>query len=464
MNAKKNRDCNILLLNPPFTKKIQRDFLCSASSKAKYYWPPIDFVVLSGILKDYNVTILDCIIENKNISSINHTIRNKKIDFIITLCSAVSLYEDLKTFKHIKLRCPKVKIIVIGDIAFFESKNIIKNKYIDAILLDFSSQEIKKYIKGDAKVKDILFKNKGKIIFNSKSNSKTFSYDKCQIDLFKIRKYNIPYGKFHPFLPILVNYGCQFNCTFCASNKIGFKQRTLDEVVNEIKYYSQQGIKEVFIRDFTFTVSKERTRDFCQRLINEKINIAWSCHGRVNQVDSKILKLMKKAGCYLIFFGVESGNQDQLNKIQKGITIKQIKNVFEECNKLGLKTLASFIIGLPNDTKEGILDTIILSKKLRCNYASFNLYVPRHGSVLGENILKKIKIKGYNYFDSSTDFYNLTKIPFKEVIELHKYAIKKFYFSPKYIIRQIKEIDSWIQLKYYIINGLELIKRLIKHE
>ena len=59
MNAKKNRDCNILLLNPPFTKKIQRDFLCSASSKAKYYWPPIDFVVLSGILKDYNVTILD---------------------------------------------------------------------------------------------------------------------------------------------------------------------------------------------------------------------------------------------------------------------------------------------------------------------------------------------------------------------------------------------------------------------
>lgn len=452
---------NILLLNPPSKKMIQRDFLCSASSKAKYYWPPIDLVVLSGILKGHDLTVLDCIIENKKIDSIIYTIKEKEIKVIIALCSTVSLCEDLKTFEYIKLKYPKVKIVVMGDIAFFESKMIIKKKHIDAILLDFTSKEIKRYIEDDAKVKDIIFKNKNKVIFNGRSNSKIFSYPECQIDLFKIRKYNLPFGKYLPFIPVLTNYGCQFNCTFCASNKISFKQRPVPEVIDEIKYYSTKGFKEVFIRDFTFTVDKERTKDFCQRLINEKIKIVWSCHGRIDQLDMEILKMMKKAGCYLIFFGVESGSQERLDRFQKGITIKQIKKVFGYCNELGIKTLASFIIGLPNDTREDILNTIDLSKKLKCDYASFNLYVPRHGSILREKILKDCKLNGYDSFDSSTDFFNLTKLSSKEVIRLYEYAKRKFYLNPKYIIRQIKGIDSWLQFKYYTINGFELIKSLI---
>lgn len=455
----------ILLLNPPSNSFLQRDLLCSASSKADYYWPPIDLLVLTGILKDYNIKVLDAVIEEKNDNDVMNFYKNEKFNYIISLCSSVDFENQIRLFKEIKKINPKCKIIVSGDIAFFETEKVIKNNEVDAILMKFITHDIIEYIENsdNKKIKDITYKINNKILFNGYNKEIIFTYNEGNHKLFNIKKYNLPYSVYNPMALVLTNYGCPYKCTFCSSGLIGYGIREIKEVLNEIESLSKQGFKEIFMRDLNFTSSKERVKQICNFIIEKKLNIVWSCEGRVDNVDYELLSLMKKAGCYLIFFGVESASQEKLNQVNKGISIEQIEKIFSYCNKLKIKTLASFIIGLPGDTKQDILNTIALSKRIKTNYASFNMYVPRYGSILRKELEEQNKIKKDDKFDSSKEINNFTDLSDKEIKELHKYAVKSFYFRPIYIIKSVFDIKTKNQLKYNISNGLNLLRQIMKH-
>ncbi|MCW8965336.1 MAG: radical SAM protein [Candidatus Pacearchaeota archaeon] len=451
---------NILFLNPPSRKKLQRDFICSSSSKADYYWAPIDFVVLSGILKDYNLSFIDSIIQNIPPKETCNKIKKLNPDYIISLVSSVDFDNEIKLFQKIKESNPKLKFIVTGDIAFFESKRVIREKSIDAILLDFTSREIIKYIENpnNKKINNMYNKINNKIIFNNLVKEKTFSYGKANLELFNLKKYSVPYSIYTPLAPILTNYGCPYKCSFCSSGRIGYKLREIEEVKKEIISFKQKGFKEIFIRDFNFTTNKSFVKEFCKFMINHKIKLCWSCEARVDNVDESLLTLMKKAGCYLIFFGVEAGSQNKIDKFQKNIPMQNTRDIFKICRKLKIKTLASFVLGLPEDTKQDMLNTINFAKMLKPDYVSFNLYVPRYGSVLREQLLKEKKITYDDKFDSSSEFNNFTELSDKEIKQLFNYANKTFYFNIKYILKKLTEIRSYNHFKNHFVNGIKLIK------
>jgi len=454
----------ILLLNPPSEKILQRDFICSSSSKADYYWPPIDLVVLSGILKEYNLSVIDAIIDKKSEGDILNFINKNKPEFIISLVSSIDFENETKLFSKVKTSHPDIKLIVIGDIAFFEKERVIQNRDIDAILLDFSSKEILEYIDNpkNKKIKDMCYKIKDKTIFNNLQQKKTFSYGKANLNLFNLKKYSVPYSIHNSLAPILMNYGCPYNCSFCSSGRIGYKLREINEIKKEILDFKKKGFKEIFIRDFNFTTNRKFVKEFCEFMISNKINMLWSCEGRIDNVDEEILLLMKKAGCYLIFFGVEVGSQKKMDYFQKNIDMKQIINFFKFCKKIKIKTLASFVLALPDDTKEDILRTINFSKRIGADYASFNLYVPRYGSILREILIKNKKLKKDNKFDSSTEFNNFTNLSDEEIQKLHKYAIFSFYLRPTYLIKKLIEIKTISQFNNHFLNGFKLFKNILE--
>jgi anaerobic magnesium-protoporphyrin IX monomethyl ester cyclase len=454
----------ILLLNPPSNKNLQRDFLCSASSKADYYWPPIDFVVLSGILKEFNLSLIDAIADKTPIAKILEHIKKREITYVISLVSAIDFDNEIKILETIKQFNNKIKIIVIGDIAFFEREKVISMRSIDAIILDFTTPEIIKYIlnSNNDKIKDIIYKIDKKIIFNGVEKRKKFSYGGADFSIFNLNKYSIPYAIYHPIAPILMNYGCPYKCEFCASGRIGYRIREIEETKKEIKRISDQGFKELFIRDFNFTTNRAFVIEICNFIIKNNIKIIWSCEARVDNVNREMLNLMKLAGCYLIFFGVEVASQNKLEELEKNTSLTQIKEVFSYCKRIGIKTLASFILALPGDTREDIIATINFAKQIDTDYASFNLYVPRYGSVLREKIKKEGKIVLDNKFDSSSEFNNLTNISDKEIIKLYKKAIRGFYFRPKYLLNKLSEIRTFYQFKNHLNNGVSLFKKIIK--
>jgi radical SAM superfamily enzyme YgiQ (UPF0313 family) len=454
----------ILLLNPPSKNFIIRDYCCGHTSKADYCWPPIDLLVLSGILSQSHViNVLDSIIEEDSFNVSFTKILNFKPDYIISLTSAISLDDDMEFLYKIKKKI-NCSTFVIGDVAYFDPLYIMKNyKFLDGIIFDFTSSEILKFIEGErTNLMDMAYRKDKKIIICPKNNNKTFHYPIPKHELFSLKKYSLPYARYSPMTTVLFSYGCPYRCSFCNSGNLGFKKRTIDNLLEELKYIAKLGIKEIYFRDFSFTVNKERIKEICRQIIDNHLIFSWSCDARVNNVDEELLNLMKKSGCYLIFFGVESSSNEILKNVKKGTNKTLIKNVFNYCSKIGIQTLGSFIIGLPHDTKDTINDTLNFSIEINCDYASFNLFVPRYGSELWKVLTKKGIKEDQLALDSSSEVMPLNNMSKDELLNCQKMALKKFYLRPSYILKQLLKIRTKSQLKYFFKNGVKVFKNIIK--
>ena len=220
------------------------------------------------------------------------------------------------------------------------------------------------------------------------------------------------------------------------------------------------GLKEVYFRDFTFTVNENRVRDICNGMIERKLDFIWWCEGRFDNVNEELLKLMAKAGCYLIFFGVESGVQSILDKTNKGITLNDVEKKLKLCSKYGIETLCSYILGLPWDTEQTINETIEFAANSGCDYASFNTYVPRYGSSLREIVGPgKFDVSEAEKLDSSEEPSISVSIDSERLGALRKKAIRRFYMRPGYIAKRFFRLRTSHQFETLIKNGLAVLKR-----
>lgn len=163
--------------------------------------------------------------------------------------------------------------------------------------------------------------------------------DTIQLDWYGEAWYNK-----RPFMNIMTSRGCPYQCTFCVYPNIieghKWRKRSVDNVIAELKYVVEKyGVKEINIDDPTFNISKERVIEFCKKLRANKLNLLWTCNARVDNIDEEMLREMKKSGCKMIRYGVESGSMEVLNKMKKGITIEQIKRAFKLTKKQGILAL-----------------------------------------------------------------------------------------------------------------------------
>ena len=234
----------ILLLNIPFKgEMLQRDFSCPHTSKADYYWPPIDLVAFSGIFHDQELFFIDGVFENLDENAIVEKIRDINPDYIFTIISSLSFKEDLKIFKKIKNYYPNIKICVSGDICTFEPQTLNKVNEIDFIISDFINQKAIRHILSSKSSKQIC-----------PINEKEFSIGNPNYSLFKKYKYSMPYSLHSPIASLITNYGCPFRCKFCNSNRLSFKFRNMEEIIKDMKNIDSAGIKEVYMRDLTFGI------------------------------------------------------------------------------------------------------------------------------------------------------------------------------------------------------------------
>jgi radical SAM superfamily enzyme YgiQ (UPF0313 family) len=198
-------------------------------------------------------------------------------------------------------------------------------------------------------------------------------------------------------------------------------------------------------------------------MIREDVDVTWTCYSRVDTVNADMLKLMKKAGCWNIFYGFESGNQELLDMIDKKITLEQIRQVSKWTKDAGIEVRASFMIALPGETPEMAKKTIDFAISIDADYAQFSITTPFPETKLYEDAKKH----GIVLNDFSK--YNLWEpvfIPFgykdkKEIEDIGKLAVRKFYFRPKYIIGRIKKIRSFSDFTR-LMNGLSMAIGFVK--
>jgi len=454
----------ILLLNPPGDKLYIRDYYCSFSSKANYYWPPQDLIVLSGILgQEFDVQVIDAIINHKTEKDCLDIILNSDFKAIIFSTGTATMSSDFKLMEKIKQK-KEIKIIASAGIMKFIGLEILKKyNFIDAVLLDYTEQDIISYLNGEnnSPLKGIVYRKNNNFIEYKNRLSTKFKIPVPKHELFDFSKYRIPIAKNFPFTVVITSLGCPYNCAFCTAGAYGYKVRNADNVIKELKYLSQLRVKEILFQDPTFTINSKRVTELCKKMIENKLKFTWSCNADIKSLNEEKIYWMKQAGCHTVSIGIESGDDDILKKYSKMITLDQIKKAVDLLNKYKIKILGYFIIGLPGEDRESILKTIELSKQLNIDIASFTIATPDIGSRLREEALQKSWIPSDLDIFNSSDFpvIETEKLSKKEVWELRKRAIKEFYFRPSYIINKFFQIRTFKELKMTISNAIYLFKK-----
>lgn len=459
----------VLLLNPPGKKRYLRDYYCSKVSQAGYLNPPLDLLLLSGrIYEKYQLEVVDAIVERLTLEQIIKNVRGQEYAAIIILVGSVSWEEDKRAIAALKeaVPCP---LIATGDVVREQGAERLREvPDLDALLLDFTTDDVMRYLDGErSTLHNMIYRDQGVVheALLDRERWAEFSVPVPRHEFFIHKRYRHPFARRAPLSALLSDYGCPFQCTFCIMNTLGFKYRPVANVLAELRHLVSLGVKELFWADQTFGAEKERGKEICRQIILEKIDIGWFTFSRVDIVNYELLQLMKQAGCHTIVFGIESANEHILKLYKKGYTRKQIEDAFAWCDQLGIETAGTFIIGLPEETRETCLETIEFAKKIKCDYVSFNVAVPRLGTELREKAVSAGMVNDdFIVMDQSgTTVAMPTKsLSREEVRKLKSKAVREFYLRPSYLMRRIRKIRSFSQFKTQMSNGLNLMGNFLR--
>jgi radical SAM superfamily enzyme YgiQ (UPF0313 family) len=228
---------------------------------------------------------------------------------------------------------------------------------------------------------------------------------------------------------VMTSRSCPWGCTYCAS-KIVFgrklRSRTSQSVLDELTSLKEKyGVNRVIFLDDCFTVDKKRVEEICKGMIERKLNIKWWIDTRCDRVDEKTLTLMKQAGCDFIVFGVESGDQNVLNRIKKNVTLDTMREAFRLAKKVGIKTKCNIMIGHLDETREEIMRSIFFAKELDATKSSFYKVIPLPGSELYDVALQRGLISKETSFDAFGWYKSppvISKVSQEELDQLQKLA------------------------------------------
>jgi radical SAM superfamily enzyme YgiQ (UPF0313 family) len=228
-----------------------------------------------------------------------------------------------------------------------------------------------------------------------------------------------------------------------------------------MKYLKSQGVKELWIKDLTFGVHKERTLTLLERMIKEKLHLTWACLSRANVLDEERLTMMKRAGCHTIQLGVETASDELLSKYSKGLSKDTIHRALDLCKKADIRVLAHFMLGLPGDTEENIQRTIDFAIELDPDFASFNIAMPRMGTKFRDKAVEQGLIDRVpTVLDNSISMpvYETPELNREELWRLRNLAIRRFHLRWRFIIRRLFGIRSLYELSTLFSQGLSLLR------
>jgi tRNA A37 methylthiotransferase MiaB len=262
------------------------------------------------------------------------------------------------------------------------------------------------------------------------------------------------------FREIFVSRGCPYNCFFCGSRYVlgrKLRLRSVANVLEEIESLRRIGLTWIEFGDDTFGADKEYTRQLCDSLIRECPGILWGCLTRVDLIDEQTIALMKKAGCRSIDIGIESGNNEMLKKIRKGITIEQAVAAANMIRRHGIRLTANFIIGFPEETEKTLNDTFAAMKKIKGRLV-YNIFTPYPGTEAFEYCRRNglvnddFNISLYNHQSPENCFcLNIRKERFRELASEIEKSIDKH--NAKQDLRSILSLGAWHKIRDYGFSG-----------
>ena len=248
---------------------------------------------------------------------------------------------------------------------------------------------------------------------------------------------------------ILSSRGCPYNCTFCDVRRTKVRFRSALNFADEVQQCASQGIHEFYLFDDTFNTNTERVVAICQELIDRKLNVRWSCRGRVDTLTDEVAKLMKEAGCFRIHLGIESVVPRILKLMNKRIDPEQVVKSVKIGKRHGLHMHGFFMIGFPTETMEEINQTLAFARKLPLNYAQFSVTTLFPGTEIYRWAMEQGIVEGDVWREFAKNPNSNFRPPvwsnpynIDQLYRMMEKAFRAYYLRPRYIWRSLKSLKT----------------------
>jgi len=447
--------------------------------------PPISLGWLATQIRAYhNVSILDALRGRLRADTIAEIVNRNNIDVVGFQIWTKDIHEVKDVSRAIKSKCPETRIILGGchptvlpvetmkffgetiDFAFKGEGEIGFRLFLDALSSDGERKNFEN-------IPGLVWKEGPEI----RMNGNGFIQDLDSVglpawDLMPPSTYpRAPHGAFYrnfPVAPIVISRGCPYPCAFCSARTISgskIRTRSVDNVIEELSMLRRRfGVREFHIEDDNFTLNRDYVEHFCETLLQKDIRMTWAFPNgiRLDTIEREMLRLMKRAGCYGLNFGVESGSPRILKMIEKKIDLALVRERLAMAREEGFDIGAFFIIGFPTETRQEMRETIRVALSLPLDRIGISYFQPFPGSPIYEQLLEQGEISADWADHHHTTLHNLTYVSSsttrEELRGMRKRFLVTFYFRPVILKGLLGQVRSPSQLYYMVKRGIRWLK------
>lgn len=447
--------------------------------KAVTIYPPIGLAYLAAKLESLNikVAIVDYVVGGFTPDTLRASLIAEAPDLIGINCLSFNTSPSFEIARIAKATLPQVPVVFGGHHPTADPLGTLGHKEVDFAVIGEGEEtlaELALAIRNGRQefeaINGLAFKDKaGQIVANQPrdfiADLDSLPYPAYHLlDLEKYFKFPDMHGivkKRDRFMPILTSRGCPYGCIYC-SKVFGYKFRSRSpaHVLNEILLlYQKYKVREIHIEDDTFNIDLKRAKEILDLIINRRLDLSIQFPSglRADLVDEELMAKIKKAGTFMVAFGVETASPRMMQVINKNLDLKKVEAAVDLAVSKGMWTWGYFLLGLPDETREEMETTISYACRSRLHVASFSTPIPYPGTRLFESLgekkaamLKRFYAKEILHFGHP--IARLSRVPDEELERLRSAAKKKFYdlkriFRIALLIRSARDI-SYFRRKF----------------
>lgn len=457
----------VWMLNPPYFRKFSRAQRSPAVTKSGTLYYPMWLAYATGVLEKegFPTQLIDCPADDITLEDLLARGKNWKPQMIVMDTCTPSIVNDIKVCNTLKENFPDTLMVMVGThVSGLGEETLDSCSGVDIFChdeYDYTVLDLAKWVDGGKnpidleQIQGIGYRKDGKP-HRTAPRPQILDLDALPFvsEVYKrhlkIENYFNP-NALPPMVTIMTSRGCPFQCIWCVYpqtvNGQRARNRTVENVVEEMAYIEKTfpQAKSIFFEDDTLTANRKRCKQMADLIQQKGVKICWTANARAD-VDFETLKEIKRANCRMLCTGFESGNQEILNNMKKGIKLEKAKQFVQDAKKAGVMIHGCFMAGNPGETRETLQETLDYAMELNPDTAQFYPVMVYPGTEAYEWYKSRgyLNVEDYSNWLTEEGLHNtvieLPGLPSRELVEWCDMARKKFYLRPRYIWSKVEQV------------------------
>lgn len=469
------KTCKIVLIFP--------NFRGNEKFNVTPHLAPLGLGYLAAMLKKNNIPyrIIDAAASKISQDTLVQMIEEINPEFVGLSMNVTTSYSGILSAIKIKRRFPDIKILMGGPWAHANFENILHKKIADIVFFGEGEYSIVKLMEAGKdqekynQIRGMAYLKDGKIV-KTEPNSPIENLDEIPHptwEQFPIKHYDAIH-RAKPFFPIMTIRGCPYDCINCTKIIHGYKPRfrSIENIIEELDYLKKEfNAKEIIIEDDIFNIDLARAKRLLLEIIkrNYSFKIQMANGIRADKIDKEFAHLLKRAGCYKVAIGIESGSPSVIRFLQKKLDLNVVKNAVRILRSEKIVVYGYFILGLPIETINSMIYSIDFADKIDLDVANFFKIIVFPGTKMYDYIInhngkqmEDLTLKSVNYHTMELSFTpaNFTQRDFDKA---YLYYLIRFFLNPRRMVRFILTLNP-AEMLYFVRRIISFLLTKIKRD